>query len=384
MESYQFTLSSTLIAVVMALSSTNFAGLKPSSDSSIATFVTPATPVTRQSATMPAASLWTVRRFLFVDGRCGAFYRPRTTVSYSSAVVAMLLLMSGVESNPGPIVAVASLNANSIVRKGPLIRDVVETHQLDLLAVCETWIADDDPDAVKLDAVPAGFRVTHQPRPTATINKRGGGLCVIHRDSLIVKQHPLQQRLRCRTFECQLLTVSVGGASRDTVVVANIYRPPETNPQSFYDELSDLLSNFGDCIDNDRFVVCGDFNCGGADPVSIDSDLQSVLDVHGLRQLVTTPTRQTPTTSSLLDLVIGSALGSGRISSVTVKPSHGISDHDLVTWSLSSRHKTLRPTHTYQFRNIKSMDLYRFKRDVIRSELFTGSCGVSGRIRRSN
>jgi hypothetical protein len=121
-------------------------------------------------------------------------------IRFKLAVVAMLLLMSGVEPNPGPIVAVASLNANSIVRKGPLIRAVVETHLLDLLAVCETWVADDDPDAVKLDAVPAGFRVTHQPRSTATVNKRDGGLCVIHRDSLIVKQHPLQQRLRCRTF----------------------------------------------------------------------------------------------------------------------------------------------------------------------------------------
>lgn len=49
-------------------------------------------------------------------------------------------------------------------------------------------------------------------------------------------------------------------------------------------------------------MACGYFNC-----CSITSKLQSILDVHGLQQLVMSPTRLASTTGSPLDLVVCSA-----------------------------------------------------------------------------
>jgi len=71
------------------------------------------------------------------------------------------------------------------------------------------------------------------------------------------------------------------------------------------DELSDLLLYMyvGPDIDTDRFIGCGDVNCPG-DNQNVDPDLLSLLDMHGLRQFVTTATRRPPTGSSLLDVVI--------------------------------------------------------------------------------
>ena len=53
------------------------------------------------------------------------------------------------------------LNAQSIVRKGALVLDIIDSHRLDELAICETYIVDEDPDTIKLDAVPVGFKVLH-------------------------------------------------------------------------------------------------------------------------------------------------------------------------------------------------------------------------------
>ena len=51
-------------------------------------------------------------------------YRPHRRVSLSSSLVALLLMLSGIESNPGPEMHIGSLNARSVVRKGPLIQEL--------------------------------------------------------------------------------------------------------------------------------------------------------------------------------------------------------------------------------------------------------------------
>ena len=139
---------------------------------------------------------------------------------------------------------------------------------------------------------------------------------------------------------------------------------------TFYDELSDLLARLGDVIDTDRFVACGDLNCGGADSTSVRDDLSTQLDAHGPRQFVTTAARRKATVSNLLDVVVANA-DSSLISQVTVQLSHGVFDHDLVTWSLSSRVRPPRHVLTYRFRNLKSVDWTKFIDEVRRSQLFT-------------
>lgn len=87
-------------------------------------------------------------------------------------LASLLLLLSGVEPNPGPqpsyhrpeSLNIGALNARSAVRKGALVRDLIETNSMDLLAVCETWMTADDPDSIRLDMAPPNY-VTKQSRP---------------------------------------------------------------------------------------------------------------------------------------------------------------------------------------------------------------------------
>ena len=305
------------------------------------------------------------------------FFRMRRALTMTSSLVTLLLMLSGFVIHPGPAVQMGLFNARSVVNRGPLIQDLITSHHLDTLAVCETWIVDDDPDAITLDVVPPGYAVAHLPRPSATTRTRGGGLCFIHRDSIIIKSHPLQGSSVYSSFECQLATLRAG--KTDDVTIAVIYRPPSMSLdsiESFLDDLSDLLVKLGDVIEADRLVLCGDFNCLGSNSTSIRTDLSSLLDAHGLQQFVTTATRRTLNVENLLDLVIGGA-ASTRIRQVGARSSHGVSDHDLVTWSLVTYERPPRHVHTYRFRNLKAIDLEQFKCDIYRSDLFSAPASTA-------
>ena len=246
----------------------------------------------------------------------GGFYRPKSRICLLTSLVALLLLMSGVEPNPGPQFRMGMLNAHSFVRKGPLIQEMITSHRLDALAICETWICADDPDAIKLDSAPVSFSMMHVPRLSVTYRNREGGLCFIHRDELTVKKHSLQRSMKQQTFECQLLSISTSTLDRPAdkpLILTNICRPPlSTIPSEFFDKMSDLLLMVGDFIYSDMFVMCSDFNC----PVmslTVDAELISLPDFHGLHQHVSTPTFHTARANNILDLVVGP---------VVVCPSH--------------------------------------------------------------
>src|SRR5208282_5347469 len=71
-------------------------------------------------------------------------------------------------------------------------------------------------------------RTTNSLSLYVTVRTRGGGLCIIHRDSITMKSHPLQRSLNYSSFECQLVTLHVGGpgSTAGDVTIAVIYRPP--------------------------------------------------------------------------------------------------------------------------------------------------------------
>ena len=51
--------------------------------------------------------------------------------------------------------------------------------------VCETWVKTDDPPAIRDSPAPPGYRITHVHRDNPD-RTRGGGLAVIHRDTIDV------------------------------------------------------------------------------------------------------------------------------------------------------------------------------------------------------
>jgi hypothetical protein len=153
----------------------------------------------------------------------GASFRPRPSSSRRDFAVILLLLMAGVEPNPGPQpwLNFAIQNARSVVTKAAVIHDLIADMKLDLLAITETWVPSDAPDTVKLDVTPPGYAVVHRARG-AYADKRGGGIALVHRESL--KAHLLDLS---PSTDSEALAVKVHTpTSHRPLIVVTVYRAP--------------------------------------------------------------------------------------------------------------------------------------------------------------
>ena len=123
------------------------------------------------------------------------------------------VLLWTVELNPGPKVSpltFASWNFQSAVNKAALVHDIIRDHNIDILALNETWITSNLPPAISDDIAPTVYRVQHVRRGerTRSDQRRGGGLVFIHRESLTVRRHFLDDNMRPTSYEVQLVKLS--------------------------------------------------------------------------------------------------------------------------------------------------------------------------------
>ena len=228
-------------------------------------------------------------------------FRPRPARSLTSVICALVLLSCGdIEVNPGPespsqsfgssqFINFGVLNIRSVVHKAPSLHDIINYFQLDVIALTETWIDDDAPPAIKNDVAPDGYSVLHVHRAAVLGGStRGGGLAVVHRNTLPVRVHPLStSTIAHTTYDRQIVKLVLPSSF---IIIVNIYRPPAGSNASFIEELADLIASIV-ANTNDKLLLCGDFNCPASDGSHVDDDLQSLLKSFGLDLLDHEPTR---------------------------------------------------------------------------------------------
>ena len=259
--------------------------------------------------------------------------RPPRTVS--SFVIVSLLLVAGVEPNPGPSssssIGFGLVNARSAVKKAALVHDLIADLRLEVLMLTESWITSDAPDSIKLDIAPPGFQVVHQPRGPSS-GKRGGGIAIIHRNAIKVRRIDVGA-----PTEFEVLALNISPRPSVQIVVACLYRPPGNVSDLFCTQLADLFDQLI-TIDK-RFVVCGDFNCPGVDDNLIDNNLDDVLQRYDLVQHVRSPTHVDGNT---LDLLLTSSSEVSLLSDINVS-STCFSDHHAVACRLgiTSNHPSI-------------------------------------------
>ena len=81
-----------------------------------------------------------------------------------------------------------------------------------------------------------------------------------------------------------------------------VYRPPDS-PIGIFSPFESLIGKLDS--ENVEYFVLGDMNCDMI-TTRYDNDtskLRSIADVYGLEQLISEPTRITPTSSTLIDLI---------------------------------------------------------------------------------
>ena len=108
-------------------------------------------------------------------------------------------------------------------------------------------------------------------------------------------------------------------------VIATVYRPPNATVETF-DKIEHLIK----LVDNEdkELYILGDINCDMFNELShATKKLNSIIQLYQLSQIVNKPTRETISTSSLLDVCITSNPEKIILSEVI---STGVSDHNLV------------------------------------------------------
>ena len=124
--------------------------------------------------------------------------------------------------------SVAVLNARSVRNKTLAINEFVTDHDVDILAITETWLKKNSDKPIIAELTPSGYTFINVPRAAG----RSGSVGVIHRNNLPCKMLPKQNYV---TFE--LMRIQFTGATSRSFNIYKLYRPPSSvglpgSPQS--------------------------------------------------------------------------------------------------------------------------------------------------------
>ena len=256
------------------------------------------------------------------------------------------------------------LNIRSIRNKTLSLYHFIVSHNVDVLALTETWLCDGPDDLIVINnSVPPGYHIHCVNRQ----HKRGGGVALIYKKDITFKDEQLTSIDRFSQFELLDCCIKINKISTRVVVV---YRPPivgNIQYEEFAREWSLYLERFIEV--QEELLIVGDFNIHVDTVNSLSDSFTNILDANGLKQHVDQPTHRKGHT---LDLVITRDT-SGLLRSPPVISISGVGDltgasscdHYAVWCYLNiARPKTISKTVTY--RSLRKIPIHDYRADILR------------------
>ena len=208
------------------------------------------------------------------------------------------------------------INCRSAINKASDIKVDIREKKLDLYALTETWIKEDD-TVTPLHMCPPSYEVLSFPRS----NRTGGGIALIYNKCIDVKKDTVYSY---KSMECT--NFCINHQCKDTKF-AVIYRSPDTSIISFITDLTDYIEKalFGDLTihvnkeNNHNTITFSNF-----------------LDSFGLIKLVSFSTHRLENT---LDIIL-THKPSNTITGV--KQGRLVSDHHQVPFNITNEQSTTR------------------------------------------
>lgn len=275
---------------------------------------------------------------------------PNETSNVSTSVQATLPenCISTLPSSRG--FKLASLNINKLTTHIDELRVLLSYNEIDVISINETklneTIQDNDvsisgySDPVRLD------RTTDD----------GGGVCFYVKESVNFKR---RNDLHVDTLESLCIEIHKPGSK--PFIVVTWYRPPGS-PIAVFSSFEILLGKLDS--ENVEYFLMGDLNC---DMIAETYDnntrkLVGIADIYGLQQLITEPTRITPTSATLLDLVFTNCPDNIVCSGVR----HiNISDHSIVfAYRKLSAFSATNGHNTITYRKFSNFNREHFRNEV--------------------
>nr|CAH7736535.1 unnamed protein product [Callosobruchus chinensis] len=197
------------------------------------------------------------------------------------------------------------------------MKNYILSNDLDIFGASETWLHEGIESKVILIN---GYQIIRSDR-----DGRGGGVLFYVKNDLKF-EIILTDMQSC--LEQLWIKIKIG---TKIYAFGLLYRPPKGNIIDCFEHLDGILSQL--IFDCNGIIIIGDLNIN---MLSLDRGaeyLNRFLDIYSLTQVVSEPTRITPTSQSLLDLIICS--NPEMISDCKVLNLHSSFDHCRVSCSLT-------------------------------------------------
>ena len=265
----------------------------------------------------------------------------------------------------------AFLNPWSICNKTTAIHDFLQSNDLDLLAVAESWLQSSENEPQRFnqhEMLPSNYQMVYIPRPDG---RKGGGIAVLFKKFITVRVIDYSKYRSCQ-FEYLVCAVNINKLVLKLMVV---YRPNPTaannlNVSLFWKQFEKLLSRYALCTE--ELIITGDLNFYLEDANNNNTQLlHSVLDEYGLDQKIQQPTHVAGHT---LDVLIVRSESSLLKSIQVIDPvlfnecGKVIKDHFAIHWSLD----VIKPKPTVkeiEYRELNKIDYTKLNKCLLDSDL---------------
>ena len=170
----------------------------------------------------------------------------------------IIINSTSIQSKP---VHLATINTRSICNKINQFQHYLLENSIDVCAVTETWLREDDEYRL-CEILPPGFKIISKPRCDG---RQGGGVALIYKENYTINQHMININSQC--MELSAFDFHIQDCVIDLLV---IYGYPNTSVVSFCNDLADTLGN-NICTLKGHCILTGDFNIHTEDVLDNDT-----------------------------------------------------------------------------------------------------------------
>lgn len=249
------------------------------------------------------------------------------------------------------VIKIGFLNINHLLPKVDQLQDILyESDEFfSIFALNETFLNETVQD---FEICIPGYHVIRRDRK----DRQGGGVAVYIKSNISFIRHTNLETDRIEAIWFEIILTHI-----KNLMCCVLYRPPDSGTE-WYDHFHEMIAvpcnNFSD------LVIIGDFNLnllGGN-----NSRWLLDLEMYNLKQIIKVPTRETNSSSTLVDHIYTTRVS--RIGNVKV-PHLKLSDHYPLyfTWKHFTSHqpRSKKGGHeVMKYRETKKLDINAFKRDL--------------------
>ena len=265
------------------------------------------------------------------------------SVSNNCCFTFLILLLSGdIERCPGPVRSMPDLenlcsrkglkilhqNTQGLLANFDQVKIILETFKnVDILTLSETHITSDNNSIFNIP----GYSFISRRRNAGT----GGGVaCYISHKLNWVRREDLEMN------DLEIMWIEIVPKKSKSFLIACLYRPPDTSlylPKNFNDKLKETLNiAITDCKE---VILLGDVNVNYLDKAN-NRCFKEVLELVGMKQIITKPTRITKESQTLIDIIATNCSSTISFSDVILT---SIGDHEMVGCSRKFNHLKFNP-----------------------------------------